>query len=91
LTVLVLKRSKRKEEKNERFRKYRISHFWLQTRRERNWGGRSVVTISVCECGEGHLGALSIHGRRSYTHRRRSISIGRDIRRFGRCKTHLES
>jgi hypothetical protein len=46
---------------NERFRKYRISHFWLQTRRERNWGGRFTGTFSIRGLGEGHFSALSIH------------------------------
>jgi hypothetical protein len=49
------------EEKYERFRKYRISHFRLQTRRERNWGGRFTGTFSIRGLGEGHFSALSIH------------------------------
>jgi hypothetical protein len=70
--------------KDERFRKYRISHFWLQTRCERNCGGQSLVTVSIYGRGEGYLGVLSIHGRRSF-------STGWDIRRVGSCKTDLES
>src|SRR5262249_37023669 len=48
--------------KNERLREYRLSHFRLQTRRERNWGGRFIGTFPIRGRGEGHFSALSIHG-----------------------------
>src|SRR5262245_46327050 len=46
--------------KNERLREHRLSHFRLQTRRERNWGGRFIGTFPIRGLGEGCFSALSI-------------------------------
>jgi hypothetical protein len=50
------------EEQNERFREHRISHFRLQTRRERNCGGRFSGTCSIRGFGDGDFDAISSHG-----------------------------
>jgi hypothetical protein len=69
---------------NERFREYRISHFRLQTRRERNCGGGFIGTFSIRGLGEGDFSALSIHSHCGW----RLSSV---VHRFGSCKTDLES
>ena len=73
---------------NECFRKYRISHFRLQTRRERNWGGRFIGTFPIRGLGEGCFSALSIPCSGGW----RLTSVRWDVHRFGgRCKADLES
>src|SRR5262249_9760177 len=68
---------------NERFREHRVSHFRLQTRRERNWCDRSLGTFSIRGLGDG---ALSIDG-----HAGRCLStLGWHARRFGGCEADLE-
>jgi len=72
---------------NERFREHRISHFWLQARGERNCCGRFLGAPSDRGLSEGHFSAPSIDGHRDWP-----LSSARwDVRRFGSCKTDLES
>src|SRR6516165_6848591 len=72
---------------NERFRKYRISHFRLQARRERNRSGGFLGTFSIRGLGERHLGALSIHSGGWHLG-----TVRWDIHRFGgHRKADLES
>jgi hypothetical protein len=47
--------------KNERLREYRISHFRLQTRRQRNCGVRFLATFSIRGLGGGAL-SIRRHG-----------------------------
>jgi hypothetical protein len=72
--------------KDERFRKYRISHFRLQARRERNCGGWFLGTFSIRGLGEGHFSALSIHCSGGW----HLSTVRWDVHR-GRRKADLES
>jgi hypothetical protein len=73
--------------KNERFREHRIGHFRLQTRRERNRGGRFLGSYSIRGPGEGYFGAPSIHGHDGWC----LSPVRWDVRRFGGRKADLES
>jgi len=74
--------------KNERLREHRLSHFRLQTRRERNWGGRFIGTFPIRGLGEGCFSALSIPCSGGW----RLTSVRWDVHRFDdRRKNDLES